>query len=153
MNVLVFHLGGCTLEASILNHRSGRWEIRACERVLFTGGCIVDDLLVNDCMAGIEKDHKISKEEKITIRKKLLVVCQRAKLKLSKQETCEIDASVLQKYPFSYTLTRSKFAVLCTEVQNKCTQTLDILLNKEAISRNDIHKIIIEGGSTQLHWV
>lgn len=52
-NILVFHLGGCTLEVSILEHKHGHWRIKACKYIPFIGGCKVDDLLVNDCMVGI----------------------------------------------------------------------------------------------------
>ena len=41
--VLVFHLGGCTLEASILHQNgSGSWYVEASEYKPFVGGCKID---------------------------------------------------------------------------------------------------------------
>ena len=77
--VLVFHLGGCSIEISILEKRFGKWYLRDFEYLPFAGGFKLDRLIVEECVLELLKQHKVKETEMHVIRRELLTICQRAK--------------------------------------------------------------------------
>jgi L1 cell adhesion molecule like protein len=83
--------------------------------------------------------------------RRLRTVAERAKRTLSSstQTTIEVD-SFAEGQDLNMVITRAKFESLCDSLFRKTTEPLDQLLRDAKLSKNDIHEIVMVGGSTRV---
>lgn len=148
---LVYDLGGGTFDAVMVRYIDGQMEIVCSDGDEFLGGMNFDSLLF---------DHVIREmnliQPKGSAKTKLRLMCEAAKIDLSKQEetTLELPRLKLQDRngnPINqvFTIKRDEYNTL---VGPKFQRTLNIvsnMLNKEGIDPSSLDRVILVGGSTQ----
>lgn len=89
-NVLVFDLGGGTLDVSLLTIEDGQYEIKATNGDTHLGGQDFDTALVDYCVDVFNSNTGIDLRANERAKRRLRTLCERAKRTLSKEATYEI---------------------------------------------------------------
>ena len=150
-NVLIFDCGGGTHDLSVLTLDDGVFEVKATAGDTHLGGEDFDNALVNYCVEEFKKKHKMDLTSNARAIRRLRTACERAKRSLSSatQASVEID-SLADGIDFQTTLTRAKFESLCDSFFKRTVAPLDQLLKDAKLSKNDIHEIVMVGGSSRI---
>jgi heat shock protein 1/8 len=150
-NVLIFDCGGGTHDLSILTIDSGVFEVKATAGDTHLGGEDFDNLMVEHCVEEFKRKNKIDLSGNSRALRRLRTACERAKRSLSSasQAGIEID-SLAEGIDFNYIMTRAKFESLCEPVFRRTVAPLDNLLRDAKLSKEQIHEIVMVGGSTRI---
>jgi heat shock 70kDa protein 1/2/6/8 len=116
-----------------------------------TSGEDLDNLLVDYCVAEFKKKTKIDLSGNAKALRRLRTACERAKRALSSatQATVELD-SLSEGNDFQTVVTRAKFESMAEPIFRRTVAPLDGLLKDAGLSKNQIHEIVMVGGSTRI---
>ena len=150
-NILVFDCGGGTHDLTVLTIDEGVFEVKATAGDGHLGGEDFDNVLVNHCSEEFKRKHKLDITTNARALRRLRTACERAKRTLSTatQASIEID-SLFEGIDFTTTLTRAKFESLCDSLFRRTVAPLDGLLADAKMSKNEIHEIVMVGGSSRI---
>jgi L1 cell adhesion molecule like protein len=150
-NVLIFDCGGGTHDLSVLTIDGGIFEVKATAGDTHLGGEDFDNFLVDYCAAEFKKKTKVDLKDNAKALRRLRTSCERAKRTLSAatQATVEVD-SLADGHDLSVPLTRAKFESLCDSLFQRCLGPLDGLLRDAKMSKDQIHEIVMVGGSSRI---
>ena len=150
-NVLIFDLGGGTLDVSVLAIDDGIVEVISTNGDTHLGGRDFDQAMVNYFIRKFKKKHKkdISRNKRSVQR--LNTACERAKRTLSSstQASIEID-SLFEGIDFYNSLSRAKFEELNGKYFQQAMGPVASALKDAGMSKNDIHDVVLVGGSTRI---
>ncbi|MCL4341166.1 MAG: molecular chaperone DnaK [Candidatus Thermoplasmatota archaeon] len=156
--ILVFDLGGGTLDVTIMDFGDGVFEVVSTSGDTHLGGTDMDDAIINFLVSDFKKKEGIdlSKDKNAFIR--LKDAAEKAKIELSTSMNSEINLPYItatQDGPkhLQYDLTRAKFDELISGVVNRCKEPLDNALKGGKLTKGDVHKIIMVGGPTRIPLV
>jgi L1 cell adhesion molecule like protein len=156
--VLVFDLGGGTLDISLLNIDPGLdidmglFEVKAVAGDTHLGGADFDNEMVKFFLREfIRKHRKIDIRNNQRALQRLRTACERAKRMLSStaQATIEVD-SLHDSIDFSSTITRSRFEELNKDLFNSCIEALEKCLRDAKVDKSSVHDVVLVGGSTRI---
>ena len=110
-----------------------------------------DNTLVDYCVAEFKKKTKADISNNPRALRRLRTACEKAKrsLSASTQATVEVDGLADGK-DFQTTITRAKFESLCDAFFQRTIAPLDRLLADAKLSKNEIHEIVMVGGSSRI---
>jgi len=150
-NVLIFDCGGGTHDLSVLTLDDGMFEVKATAGDTHLGGEDFDNAVVDWCVAEFKKKTKLDISSNAKALRRLRTACEKAKRTLSSatQATIEVD-SLSEGLDFQVTLTRAKFESLCEAFFKRCIAPLDGLLKDAKMSKEQIHEIVMVGGSSRI---
>jgi L1 cell adhesion molecule like protein len=158
--VLIFDLGGGTLDVSLLNIDPGldidmgMFEVKAIagDSDTHLGGEDFDNEMVKHFLREFIRKHK-----KMDIRsnpkaiRRLKTACDRAKRLLSSTSQTSIDIdSFHDGIDFYATITRGRFEELNRDLFNKCMEAVEKCLRDAAMDKSSIHDVVLVGGSTRI---
>ena len=156
--ILVFDLGGGTLDVTIMDFGDGVFEVVSTSGDTHLGGTDMDDAIINFLVDDFKKKEGIdlSKDKNAFIR--LKDAAEKAKIELSTSMSSEINLPYItatQDGPkhLQYNLTRAKFEELISSVVNRCRGPLDNALQAGKLSKSDVSRIIMVGGPTRIPLV
>ena len=142
-----------TFDISILTIDDGMFEVKATAGDTHLGGEDFDTHLVNHCIEQFLKKNKGMSDIKTSNKamRRLRTACERAKRTLSStpSTTIEVD-SLFEGTDFTTTLTRAKFEDLCKADFDRCMDPVERVLKDSGLSKNDIHDVVLVGGSTRI---
>jgi len=149
--VLVFDLGGGSLDVSLLTIGDGIIEIEATaySRV---GADDFDNCLVNYVLSEIKHcyDHDFSENKRVRVI--VHEECKRVKhiLSSSTQTTIEIQ-NIFNGVNFKSSITREQFEDMCMDYFIQCILPVEkVLHDATRISKADIDEVFLVGGSTHI---
>merc|ERR1719420_2902547 len=150
-NVLIFDLGGGTFDVSILAIDDGIFEVKATAGDTHLGGEDFDQKLLEHCCAQFLKESGIDIRKNSRAMRRLRTQCERAKRFLSSvnQTTIEVDG-LAQGEDFYYSITRAKFEQLCMSYFKDTLKPVEQCLRDSKLSKNQIHDVVMVGGSTRI---
>ena len=150
-NVLIFDCGGGTHDLSILTIDGGIFEVKATAGDTHLGGEDFDNFLVDYCVGEFKKKSKVDLKDNAKALRRLRTSCEKAKrsLSASTQATVEVD-SIADGHDLNVPLTRAKFESLCDSLFQRCLGPLDGLLRDAKMSKEQIHEIVMVGGSSRI---
>ncbi|PRQ59122.1 putative Heat shock protein 70 family [Rosa chinensis] len=94
-NVLIFDLGGGTLDVSLLSICDGVFEVKATAGETHLGGGDFDKRMVNYCVEQFKRKHKVDLIGNARAPRRLRNECEKAKRRLSSTTTTEIEIDCL----------------------------------------------------------
>jgi heat shock protein 5 len=150
-NILVFDLGGGTFDVSILSIDNGIFEVEATNGDTHLGGEDFDQRVMEHFFKIWKKKtgKDAAKDKRST--QKLRREVERAKKVLSSQTQARIEIeSFHEGQDFSETLSRAKFEELNDDLFRKTLTPVDKVLADSKLKKQDIHEIILVGGSTRI---
>jgi len=150
-NILVFDLGGGTFDVTLLSIDHGVFEVLATSGNTHLGGEDFDHRLMEYCMSQFKRQtgNDVSKDKRAVQR--LRKQCEQAKRTLSTQTSATIDCEALANgEDFTTTISRAKFEELNLDLFKKTMTPVTQVLKDANMSKNDVHQIILVGGSTRI---
>lgn len=150
-NILIFDLGGGTFDVSILTIEEGIFEVKATAGDTHLGGEDFDNRLIHHFTQEFKRKHRQDLSNNPRSIRRLRTACERAKRTLSSstQTSIEID-SLFEGIDFFSSLTRARFEELCMDLFRKTMEPVEKVLKDAKMSKNDIHEIVLVGGSTRI---
>merc|ERR1712125_174924 len=150
-NVLIFDLGGGTFDVSLLTIEEGIFEVKATAGDTHLGGEDFDNRMVDYFLTDFKKRYKKDMSKNQRALRRLRTACERAKRTLSSstQAHLEID-SLFDGIDFNSTITRARFEDLCMDYFKKCMEPCEKVLRDAKISKNQVHEVVLVGGSTRI---
>ncbi|KAL3815225.1 hypothetical protein ACJIZ3_016493 [Penstemon smallii] len=147
-NVLIFDLGGGTLDVSIVTIVEGCFKVKATSGDTHLGGEDFDNEMVNHFVQRLKRKG-ISGDQRSLRR--LKIACERAKRTLSStaQTTIAID-SLYDGFDFYSTITRARFEEMNMDLFRKCMVPVEKCLRDAMMGHSNIHDVVLVGGSTRI---
>ena len=152
-NILVFDLGGGTLDVTLLELEEGDITVKSHSGKMHLGGEDFDNIIVQYCIEQFKSKTSIdlNKEEFLKQKSRLKEHCEKAKRELSYKTETEIEVESIAKGKDLYLkLTRAKFEDLCKDIFNLCKEPIIEVLEKSNVQASDIDEIVLVGGSTRI---
>lgn len=157
--ILVFDLGGGTLDVSILDIGDGTFEVLSTSGDTFLGGDDWDHHIMNWLKEQIQKETGLvfdfnSNKDRPTFQR-LRDEAEKAKINLSSQTETIISLPYIgfkdgAPVNFETTLTRAKFQDITADLINRCRTPFEKALADAKLSVSDLADIILVGGSTRM---
>jgi L1 cell adhesion molecule like protein len=140
-----------TFDVSLLTLEEGIFEVKATAGDTHLGGEDFDNRLVSHFMAEFKRKHKADISDNPRAMRRLRTACERAKRSLSSstQASVEIDSLFEGKDLFS-SITRARFEELCMDLFRSTMEPVEKVLKDAKMSKNQVHEIVLVGGSTRI---
>jgi molecular chaperone DnaK len=153
--ILVFDLGGGTLDVTIMEFGGGTFTVLATSGDTQLGGTDMDNAIY-EWIAG-----EFKKQEGIDLRSDKMAVnrvkeaAEKAKIELSTVMETDINlpyVSATQAGPkhLALKLTRSKLEQLVDPIVKRCVSPFENALRDAKLTKDDIQKVILVGGPTRM---
>jgi heat shock protein 1/8 len=150
-NVLIFDCGGGTHDLSILSIDDGVFEVKATGGDTHLGGSDFDQSIVDWVATEFKRRTKLDITTSPRALQRVRGAAERAKRTLSAATTAQLEIdSLMDGHDLSLTLTRAKFESICDEQFRRCMKPLDQVMKDAKLSKDQIHEIIMVGGSTRI---
>ncbi|PRQ36866.1 putative Heat shock protein 70 family [Rosa chinensis] len=150
-NVLIFDLGGGTLDVSLLTIGDGVFEVKATAGDTHLGGEDFDTKMVNYCVVEFKRKHNFDVSGNSRTLRRLRNACEKAKRRLSFTTTTDIEIECLhQGIDFCVTFTRAKFEQLNLDFFNKCMEPVEKCLEDAKMDVGSVHDVVLAGGSSRI---
>ncbi|XP_040364950.1 heat shock cognate 70 kDa protein-like [Rosa chinensis] len=151
-NVLIFDLGGGTLDVSLLTIGDGIFEVKATAGDTHLGGEDFDTKMVNYCVEEFKRKHNLDVSGNIRNLRRLRNACDRNEMVLSSfTTTTDIEIECLhQGIDFCVTFTRAKFEQLNLDFFNKCMEPVEKCLEDAKMDVGSVHDVVLAGGSSRI---
>ena len=155
MKILVFDLGGGTLDVTIMEFGDGVFEVLSTSGDTQLGGTDMDELLIDFLVKEFKNQEGIDlSKDKVAIQR-LKEASEKAKIELSTILETEINLPFLtatNEGPkhFVYKLRRAKLEELVQPIVDKCRHPVEQALNDAKLKFSVIDKVILVGGPTRM---
>ncbi len=154
MKILVYDLGGGTLDVTIMEFGNGVFEVKSTSGDTQLGGTDMDSAITDFLKAEVLKGGlDISKDNQALQR--LREAAEKAKIELSTTLSSEINLPFLgvkdgKLFNFTYALTRAKLEDIVLQIVEKTTKPVMQALKDAKMDPKDIDKVILIGGPTRM---
>ena len=156
--ILVFDLGGGTLDVTIMDFGEGVFEVVSTSGDTHLGGTDMDEAIIKYLLDDFKSKEGVdlSKDKNAYIR--LKDAAEKAKIELSSTATTEINLPYItatQDGPkhLQLNMSRSKLEELINPIVEKCKAPIENALKGGKLSKGDVTKIILVGGPTRIPLV
>ena len=153
--ILVFDLGGGTLDVTIMEFGGGTFTVLATSGDTQLGGTDMDTAIYEWIAAEFKKLEGIDiRNDKMAINR-VKEAAEKAKIELSTVIETEINlpyVSATQAGPkhLSLKLSRAKLEQLVDPIIKRCVTPFETALNDAKLTKDDIQKVILVGGPTRM---
>lgn len=153
--VLVYDLGGGTFDVSILDLADGTFEVLATAGDNKLGGDDFDDILVDWMLDLFKKEQGIDLKNDHMAMQRLKEAAEKAKKELSSVVQTQISLPFLSATDagpvhFETTLTRANFDKMTKHLVDRTIKPVKQALKDAGLTKNDIHEVLLVGGSTRI---
>ncbi len=153
--VMVFDLGGGTLDVTIMEFGDGVFEVKATSGDTQLGGTDMDNVLINHIIRTFKNETGIDLDEDNVAMQRIREAAEKAKIELSTVLQTDINLpfiSATNKGPkhLSMTLTRAKLEELIDPIVKKCKKSIDLAFEGSNLTSKDIRKVLLVGGPTRI---
>jgi molecular chaperone DnaK len=157
MKILVFDLGGGTLDVTIMEMGGGVFEVKSTSGDTQLGGQDMDNTLLEYVINKFREDTGIDLRNDKNAMIRVREAVEKAKIELSTLITTEINLPFIafdreKNMPINMqiTLTRAKLEELVKPIIERCKGPMLQALQDAKLTPNDIDKIILIGGPTRM---
>ena len=153
--IMVYDLGGGTFDVSILDIGDGVFEVLATSGNNRLGGDDFDQKIIDYLVAEFKKSNGIDLSTDKMAMQRLKEAAEKAKIELSGVQQTQINlpfitADATGPKHLDITLTRSKFEELIHDLVEATAGPVNQALKDAGLTANDIHKVLLVGGSTRV---
>jgi L1 cell adhesion molecule like protein len=157
-NIMVYDLGGGTLDVSIIEVDEGGFTTLGCSGNSHFGGVDFDNRIIAFCIKKFSVKTLGKKIDIIDIPKlsmqKLRKQCENAKKILSSSvKTMIIVSNFYEGKDLTIKLTRSDFENCCKDLFLICLNCIDSLMKELELSQEEIDEVILVGGMTRMPYI
>ena len=153
--ILVYDLGGGTFDVSILEIGDGVFEVKATSGNNRLGGDDFDKRIIDYLVDEFKKQNGIDLTKDKMAMQRLKDAAEKAKKDLSGVSTTNISLPFLSQgedgpLHLDITLSRAKFEELTDDLLMSTLEPIRKALKDAKLSKNDIDKVLLVGGSTRM---
>ena len=140
-----------THDVSILTLDGGIFEVKATGGDTHLGGSDIDNVIVDYLCDEIKQKMKKDVKQNARALKRLNIAAEKAKKNLSSAATTTIEVdSLFDGQDYVSKLSRAKFEQLADPIFKRSLEPLDRLLLDAKMSKDQIHEIVLVGGTTRI---
>ena len=156
MNIMVYDLGGGTLDVTIMEFGGGVFEVRSTSGDTQLGGTDMDNVLLKYLADEFKAKEGIDLMDNDQAVQRLREAAEKAKIELSTTTTTEVNLPFIAMGSdgtpknLIITLTRAKLEELVDSIVEKSGKPMQQALDDAKMSKSDIDKIILVGGPTRM---
>ncbi len=152
--VLVFDLGGGTLDVSILDIGDGTFQVLSTNGDTRLGGDDWDNAVADWIQAQIQMETGMRLDDAMA-RQRFLDAAEKAKIELSSSLETTISLPFIgmgKNGPISYEgkLTRAEFQRLTQNLLERCRIPMEKAMKDAGLNYNEIDEVLMVGGSTRM---
>ena len=153
--ILVFDLGGGTLDVTILEFSDGVFEVDSTSGDTQLGGTDMDNTLTEYVAKEFQKESGVDIHKDKMAMQRVRDAAEKAKIELSGVMETTINLPFLTATSegpkhLTLNLTRAKLEDLVRPIIERCKAPVDHALADAKLTKNDIDKIITVGGPTRM---
>jgi molecular chaperone DnaK len=153
--ILVFDLGGGTLDVTILELGNGVFEVLSTNGDTHLGGTDMDNLTIDWIVKEFQKNEGVDLSKDSMAMQRVREAAEKAKIELSTTTNTDINlpfitATAEGPKHLVMTISRSKLEELVDTVVERCKAPIDNALNDAGLKRGEIDHIIMVGGPTRM---
>ena len=150
-NILIYDLGGGTFDVTVMTIEDGIFEVRSTAGDTHLGGEDFDRRMMEHFIQDFKRKHKKDISESKKALRRLQTACETAKKTLSSSTTATIEVdSLFEGIDYTSIITRARFEDICSDLFKKTFDPVDKVIRDAKISKNNIHEIVLVGGSTRI---
>ncbi len=155
MKILVYDLGGGTLDVTIMEFGNGVFEVKATSGDTQLGGTDMDNAILAFLADEFKKQSGIDIKGDLQASQRLREAGEKAKIELSTVLATDINLPFLtqkggQPVHFTYQLTRAKLESIVVPIIEKSTKPVMQALKDSKLEPVNLDKIILVGGPTRM---
>lgn len=156
--ILVYDLGGGTFDVSILELGDGVFEVKSTAGNNKLGGDDFDERIVNYLVETFKKENGVDLTKDKMAMQRLKDAAEKAKKDLSGVTTTQISLPFISQSTdgplhLEVSLSRAKFEDLIRDLVDSTLEPVRKALKDAKLTKNDINKVILVGGSTRIPCV
>jgi len=153
--IAVYDLGGGTFDISILEISGGVFEVKATNGDTSLGGEDFDLILQQFLVAEFKQQHGMDITKDKLALQRIREAAEKAKIELSSTTQTEVNLAYLSADAsgpkhLQLPITRAKFEELCHSYFKECIPPVEKTLKDSGMSKNQIHDVVLVGGSTRI---
>ena len=153
--ILVYDLGGGTFDVSILELGDGVFEVLATSGNNHLGGDDFDQRIMDYLVSEFKRENGIDLTSDKMAMQRIKDASEKAKKDLSGMTSTEISIPFITQgesgpLHLSVNLTRAKFEELISDLLDSTLTPVRDAMKEAKLSKNDIDKVILVGGSTRI---
>jgi len=153
--ILVFDLGGGTLDVTIMEFGDGTFTVLSTSGDTQLGGIDMDEAIIKLVINEFKKQEGVNLDEDSTAMQRIREASEKAKIELSTVLETEINLPYItatNKGPKHLLLkiSRSKLEQLIEPIIKRCIHPVEQALKDANLKKEDIKKIILVGGPTRM---
>ena len=153
--IMVFDLGGGTLDVTIMDFGGGVFEVVSTSGDTQLGGTDMDNTLIDFIAGEFKKETGVDVRKDPMAMQRVREAAEKAKIELS--STFETDLNLpyltaVENVPKHLALkfTRAKLESLVEPIVKRCKASVDQALNDAKLKTSDVTRIILVGGPTRM---
>ena len=156
MNIMVYDLGGGTLDVTIMEFGGGVFEVRSTSGDTQLGGTDMDNVLIKYLADEFKAQEGVDLMDNDQAVQRLREAAEKAKIELSTTTTTEVNLPFIAMGSdgtpknLINTITRAKLEELVDSIVEKSGKPMQQALDDAKMSKSDIDKIILVGGPTRM---
>ncbi len=153
--IMIYDLGGGTFDVSILDIGDGVFEVLATSGNNHLGGDDFDQRIIDYLVSEFKKPNGIDLKTDKMAMQRLKEAAEKAKIELSGMQQTNINlpfitADSTGPKHLDVNLTRAKFEELISDLLEETKKPVMQALKDAGVSANDLHKVLLVGGSTRV---
>ena len=158
VNIMVFDLGGGTLDVTIMEFGGGVFEVKSTSGDTKLGGTDMDNAIMNYLSTEFKNETGIDLMEDDQAVQRIREAAEKAKIELSTTLTSQVNLPFItmkdgEAKNLIKDLSRAKLEQLVDPIVQKCSKPMEQALSDAKMSKSDIDKIILVGGPTRMPCV
>lgn len=151
INVIIYDLGGGTLDVSLLNINDGIFHVLASTGNTHLGGTDFDNRLMGYCIKQFKDSNKVEEINNCIGLQRLRKNVESAKKMLSFQNKVTIYVNnFYEGKDLNVCITKSEFECICQDLFIMALKPLEDVLSSANLSSSDVDDIILVGGATRM---
>ena len=156
--IMIYDLGGGTFDVSILEIGDGVFEVLSTNGNTHLGGDDFDNAIIDYLADEFKKSNGIDLKSDKMAMQRLKEAAEKAKIELSGVQQTQINlpfitADSTGPKHLDVTLTRAKFEELIHDLVEDTRIPVEQAMKDAGVTANDIHKVLLVGGSTRVPCV
>ena len=156
-NIIIFDLGGGTLDISLLSLENNVYIVKATSGDTHLGGEDFDNKIVEYCLQEFCRKSKLNVSQvqellvNIKCKSKLKKEAENAKKILSSANQVNINIdNFYDGIDLNVQLTRAKFESICEDDFLRCFLPVENVMRDTQTNKNEISEVVLIGGSTRI---
>ncbi|MBT7902997.1 molecular chaperone DnaK [Candidatus Woesearchaeota archaeon] len=155
LKILVFDLGGGTLDVTVMEFGDGVFEVKSTSGDTQLGGRDMDTSIINHIVDEFKKQEGIDLSKDTTAIQRIAEAAEKAKIELSTTVETDINLPFITANDqgpkhLVMKLTRAKIEDLVKPLVDKCKHPIEQAVKDANLSFSEIDKLVMVGGPTRM---